>query len=226
MITCPQGCSPSSAAEWFAGVGTIVLALVAVFQQWFQRMLVRPKLRLTVRVMRPDAEKTRWKDGTEAYYFRLGITNVGNAEARDVQVYLASVEKRRKDSTYEVIDRYTPVNLLWAYLGSATRPVLVPGMPPVFCDLAYISDPSKQSKDARNRAADLSSDQVILVLQLEVKPFSGAHLLSPGIYRLGLKLVASNHPPRHYTLELDFPGKWFDDQDEMYSDGFGMRIVG
>src|SRR5258708_17371334 len=43
----------SSAAAWFAGVGTIVLAFVAVFQQWLQQLIVRPRLRLSARVSRP-----------------------------------------------------------------------------------------------------------------------------------------------------------------------------
>jgi hypothetical protein len=80
----------SSAAEWFAGIGTIVLAFVAVFQQWLQQLIVRPILRLSARVSRPDAEKTRWRTDTDVYYFRLGVTNAGNKAAHDVQIYLAT----------------------------------------------------------------------------------------------------------------------------------------
>jgi len=84
----------SSAAEWFAGVGTLVLAFVAVFHQWLQQLIVRPKLELSARVSRPDAEKSRWgKSDTDVYYFRLGVTNAGNKAAHDVQIYLASVDR-------------------------------------------------------------------------------------------------------------------------------------
>ena len=226
ILDCPPPSFWSSTApQWFAAIGTFALAIVALFQQWFQRLVVRPKLRLDAHVSPPDAEKTRWRDGTDVYYFRLAVTNTGNAEARDVQVYLASVEKLRQDNTYESLDRFSPMNLLWAHLGSATRAVLVPKMPPVFCDLAYICDPKRLTKDAEGAVVQLAPGVPILVLQLEVKPYSGGHLLEPHIYRFHIKLVAANHKPIPYTLDVNFPGKWFDDKNQMFSDGFGMRIL-
>jgi hypothetical protein len=66
----------------------------------------------------------------------------------------------------------------------------------------------------------------MLVLQLEIKPFSGGHLLTlPHLYRFHIKIVAANHKPVPYTLEVNFPGKWFADKDQMFSDGFGMRVL-
>jgi hypothetical protein len=136
MFDCPPLSFWTGAApEWFAGIGTLVLAVAAIFQQWFHQLLVRPRLNLNARVAHPVAEKTRWKYGTDAYYFRLGITNDGNAAAQDVQVYLASVEKLRQDNSYEIVDRFSPTNLLWAHAGSSTKPVLVPKMPPAFLRL-------------------------------------------------------------------------------------------
>jgi hypothetical protein len=88
--------------------------------------------------------------------------------------------------------------------------------------LAYISDPAKQTNDATRTAEPVGLGQGIF--QLDIKTFLGGHILKPDSYRLGLKLVASNHPPREYTLLIRFPGKWFDDQDQMFSDGFGMEI--
>src|ERR1700689_4700000 len=105
----------SSAAEWFAGVGTLVLAFVAVFQQWLQQLIVRPRLRLSAKVERPDAEKSRWgKVDTDVYYFRLGVTNVGNKAAHDVQIYLTNVERLRINQ-YKPVENFRPMNLTWAY---------------------------------------------------------------------------------------------------------------
>jgi hypothetical protein len=50
----------SVAADWAVAKGTLVLAIVAVFQQWLQRLIIRPRLRLQAWVQHPDAEKTRW----------------------------------------------------------------------------------------------------------------------------------------------------------------------
>jgi hypothetical protein len=48
----------TSISDWAVAGGTIALAVVAVFQQWLQRLFVRPKLELAANVRRPDAEKT------------------------------------------------------------------------------------------------------------------------------------------------------------------------
>jgi hypothetical protein len=113
--------------EWAVAVGTIVLALVTVFQQWLQGLVVRPKLRLAARVTRPDADKTRWsiqvKDpqgntaqievpDADVYFFRLAITNMGNTAAHDVQVFLADIEKVSGNSPGKMV-RFSPMNLKW-----------------------------------------------------------------------------------------------------------------
>jgi hypothetical protein len=213
-----------AAADWAVAVGTVVLAFVAVFQQWLQQLVVRPRLSLNARVARPDAEKNKWTNGADVYYFRLAVINEGNAAARDVQVYLAGVERLRADNRYEPVERFSPMSLLWAHIRQTTKPIIVPKMPPLFCDLAHVSDPSKKSVTQESLPGVAATDAV-LGLDVEVVGFASRHLLEPGTYKFNLKLAASNHPPRDYTLEVVFPGKWFDNQEKMFSDGFGLRLV-
>jgi hypothetical protein len=231
-------------ADWAVAFGTLILAFVAVFQQWLQGMIVRPRLQLDARVARPDAEKTRWNipsgtrdpmagedeiagrstGGADVYYFRLAITNTGNSAARDVQVYLSGLERFRADKKYEPVQRFSPMNLKWAHVGTTTRSVLLPKVPPVFCDMAHIADPTTRIFTGEDLQG-VPRDQTVLGLDLEVKSFSRGHLLEPGTYLFQLTLAASNHSPRNYKLEVFFPGKWFDDQNKMFSEGFGMRLL-
>src|ERR1700733_1565087 len=170
----------SSAAEWFAGIGTFVLAFVAVFQQWLQQLIVRPRLELSAKVERPDAEKSRWgKSDTDVYYFRLGIRNTGNKAAHDVQIYLASVERLRADNQYKPVDKFRPSNFTWAYTSEPTKDVILQGMPPVFCDMAHIVDPARKVAMGENIVGS-AEDETVLALNLEVLPFSGGHLLEVG----------------------------------------------
>jgi hypothetical protein len=232
------------AADWFVAIGTLVLAVVAVFQQWLQRLIIRPDLHLAARVERPDAEKTRWRipsgtrdpmaeedeiagrstGGADVYYFRLAITNNGNFAAQDVQVYLSAVEFLRVDKKYEPVARFSPMNLKWAHVNTTTRPVLLPKMAPVFCDMAHIADPQTRVFTGEDLLG-VPTGEAVLGLDLEVKSFSRGHLLERGTYRFHLVLAASNHPPRNYKLEVVFPGKWFDDQEKMFREGFGMRLL-
>jgi hypothetical protein len=222
--------------EWLTAVGTIGLAIVAValalFEERVKRLLVRPKLGLDVRVARPDADKTRWtqqvgtivRDVGEVYYFRLAIRNAGSAAANDVQVFLASVE-REQDGQYVSVRRFIPMNLCWANAGGkVTRPVLLPDMPPVYCDMAHVGDPRSRNISGEN-LPDVPAGDAVLGLDLEVKPYSMGHLLEPGTYRFRVILAASNCPPRSYTLEIVFPGRWFEDEDQMFSIGFKMRVL-
>ena len=219
-------------------LGTIVLAIVAVFQQWLQRLIVRPKLRLSVRVSRPDAEKTRWSiqsrdlqgnliqiavPDADVYYFRLAITNVGNTAAHDVQVFLAGVE-RVNGNTIEALEGFSPMNLKWAHLNNPTRPVLLPNMPPVYCDMAHICNP-KVKKQFQQGLQGVAPEDPVLGLDVEVIPSSRGDLLPPGTDNFTLKLAASDCTVRTYILEIVFPGKWFDDQDTMFNIGFRMRTI-
>jgi len=213
-----------SAAAWFAGFGTLVLAFVAVFQEWLKRLFVRPRLQLKAMVSRPDCHKTKFSMGADVYYFRLRIENTGNDAARDVQVYLASVDRQRADKQYEAVKRFTPMSLKWAILDQPTLPVLLASMPPRFCNLGHVTDP-KQRRSVAEDLTGLREDSPVLALELEAIPNNRGHLLEPGIYKFGLKLAASNHPVRHYDLGVDFKGIWLDDEDQLLRDGFGMRPV-
>jgi hypothetical protein len=238
MISTEKAFWSGTTADWFVACGTVALAFVAVFQQWLQRMIVRPRLRLDARVERPDAEKTRWRIATgpaegvhtravgeaDVYYFRLAITNAGNAAAHDVQVYLESVERRRMDKKYESVARFSPMNLRWAHTDKTTKPVLLPKMPPVFCDMVHIADPRLRQFTGED-LPDVNAGEAVMGLDLEVKSYARGHLLEPGTYRFQLILAASNQAPNRYTLEVAFPGKWFDDQQKMFSEGFGMHFL-
>jgi hypothetical protein len=214
-------------ADWAVAIGTLVLAIVAIFQQWLQRLVVRPRLHLNARVERPDAEKIMWNVPSvqaAVYYFRLAITNHGNAAAHDVQVYLGSVERLRADKKHEAVERFSPMSLKWAHTGATTRPILLPKMPPIFCDMAHISDPAGK-RYTREDLEGIAADTPVLGLDLEVQSPSNGHLLEPGTYRFGLTLGASDHAPQDFQLEVVFQGKWHNDQDRMFSEGFGMRLL-
>jgi hypothetical protein len=218
-----------AAAEWLAAIGTVAVALIAIFQEWFKRRVFRPRLTLNARVGRPAAEKFIWemsggRPNVDVYFFRLEITNKGNAPARELQLYVASAERLKQDGTYQVVDRFSPMNLLWTHTDNPTLPMLLPGMPPRFCDLGHIADPGRSEKTGE-RLPGVAAGDGVLALDLEVKANSLSYLLEPGTYRLALKLAASNHPPTDYTLEIKFPGRWFDEQDRMFSDGFGLRLA-
>jgi len=220
--------------DWLTAIGTIsasVIALViALFGEHLTRCLFHPKLDLDARVQRPDAEQARrglklspteMIDIGLSYFFRFAIRNKGNAAARDVQVFLAKVERVIGKNMSEV-DRFTPMNLKWSYTGDTTRKVLLPDMPPVFCDFIHVSDPASRAVSGEDLSTVPPGDAVIC-LDVEAPSLNKGHLLEPGTYRFDVRLVAENHDSRSYSIEVWFPGKWFADQTEMFDKGFKMK---
>jgi hypothetical protein len=221
-------------------IGTFVLAFVAVFQDWLQQWVMSPSLRLKEpRVGPPDAERTTMHlfgvdleglqlpeplEEVPVYYFRLAITNAGRSAARDVQVFLSAVKKQNKvDGTYAPVERFTPLNLMWSHTNTPTLPVLVQGPQSRFCALAHIIQPNAKHI-LKEDLLDMSSASPILALDLEVKPNSLGHLLEPDTYLFDLILMASNCAPQPYKLKVDFLGEWFDNPQQMFSDGFRMSL--
>jgi hypothetical protein len=155
------------------------------------------------------------------YYFHVTVENSGNTEARDVEVFAASLTRRRADGQFERLERFTPMNLLWAHFRQPFLAVLSPKMPKM-CDLAHVFHPNF----ANNFGHTLPSvTGLILAFDLQVEPNTKGHLVGSGVYRLKLVLGAANAKPKEYELEINFQGQWHDDEAQMLSDGFGMRLV-
>ncbi len=196
--------------------------VIALWGEKIGRLFVRPKLSLKIHVNRPDSVSVRRHTSSgasagTAYFFRLAIRNRGNTAARDVQVFLESVE-RIVSSKPEKIAECTPMNLLWSNRGSATLPTLLPEMPPVYCDLVHVEEPMLGSGAGEKQDASL-------VLDVEFPSNTGGHILSAGTYLVRIILAGANCRPRHYKLEVVFPGIWFAQEEEMFDVGFKMRAV-
>lgn len=157
-----------------------------------------------------------------AYYFRLAIRNNGNAPARNVQVFLARVEKLIENKPVEVA-RFTPMNLTWSYIGDPTRKVILPKAGPIFCGFIHVSDPASRTITPDEDLPTVPPGDAILFIDVEALPLNKANLLEPGTYRFHLVLAAENSSPRRRTVEVWCPGRWFDDQQEMFDKGFKMK---
>jgi hypothetical protein len=211
------------AASWAAAIGTLILAFVAVFQEWIKSLFFKPVLDLDVRVARPDAEKTWFDANTEVYYFRVAVTNTGRRVAEDVQVYVSAIKRKKVDTKYETLDRFTPMALRWTHKGVATLPFLLPKMPRADCDLGHISDPGRKVGTFES-LPDVLDEQAVFAVETEVTPNSKGNLLGPGEYRLYLKVAASNCPPNDFMVKLKMPGDWFPDEERMFRDGIGLTL--
>jgi hypothetical protein len=229
MVCVPAWVSQMLTPDWLTAIGTVAAVVVALFLALYGKHIERrqfhPVLRLRARVRRPDADKvSRWRRSGdsivvegESWYFRLAITNEGNDAAREVQVFLARVERKHGHKTQEV-SRFTPMNLKWTNTDDeqisrdrVTRPVLLADTPDVYCDLVHINDPSIRSLSGEDLDTVAPSEGV-LGLDVQVPTYSKGHLLEPGTYIFYLTIAASNCDSTHYELEVSYSGKWSGDE--------------
>lgn len=216
-------------------VGTITLAIVAIWQDKIRAWVSKPELDIDVEMSPRDCHKTfitkrqsplrLSENGTDCYYLRIRVKNEGNRRAEMVEVFVADLLKKQADGTFKRVESFMPMDLLWSHIRKPFFDIISPGMEK-HCDVGHIIDPAKNAEFGykKDPGEDIQ-DKTWLSLDLEVKPNTMSHLLEPGIYRLTLLIASSNTKPIEKTLEINHTGEWFSDETKMLSEGVGLKIV-
>jgi hypothetical protein len=220
-------------AQWAGATATFFAVLVALFKDEFLRWRRKPKLRVSIKLASPDCQKTRLtymvqkevitSETADCYYFRLWVENEGKTRAERVQVFASKLLRKKADGCFQDVDSFLPMNLRWTH----SNEIFTEGISPEMgrhCDLGRIVDPELR-KNVGEDLPTLRADETVLALILEVQPSTMSHLVAPGVYRLELRVAAANCLPASHTLELTITGKWFIDQDRMFSDGLGIKAI-
>ena len=224
-------------AVWIGSIATLLAVIVALFKEEIIRIWRRPELNARIRLSSPDCHKTEMirRDSssiihrTDCYYIRLWIENIGNQHAEKVQVFVSKLFRRHADGSFVEEKSFLPMNLRWIH--SQQPPfgpeIFAEGISPQMgkhCDLGHILDPKNRTSFGI-QLPNVPSDKTILELDLEAAPNTLSHLISPGIYRVELKIAAANVEPITKTIELNHTGEWYTDEYKMFSEGIGMKEI-
>jgi hypothetical protein len=158
------------------------------------------------------------------YYIRLQIENSGRTRAEKVQVSALKLEQRGIDNQFADIPTTLPFNMRWANSPSG-RPVTIldgisSGMS-AFCDLISLSDPANPHQ---RRPTGAPTDVTIGQLQLEFELPEDWFLLTPGTYRLTLRIAAANVEPFDRTIQFTHSGNWAADDVDMRRGELGVSL--
>ena len=104
--------------------GVIAVATAAgMFQDQIRAWIWRPKVRLTIELAPPDCHKTSWYihpadlgETAPCYYYRFRITNIGNAAAREVEVFARELKRRDSSQEWRPVERFNPQYLFMGTL--------------------------------------------------------------------------------------------------------------
>jgi hypothetical protein len=224
--------APSTLAQWFGAVGTIAAVIVALFKDRIIAWRQRPILVATCTKEIPWTVRTpiiaqgyasgkgnvTWTG--EGYYVRVKVENAGRSRAEKVQVSAQKLTKLGADNKFVDISTILPLNLKWSNVGTAILDGISPKMSS-FCDVVALCDPSNP---LQRRPANALPTVTIGQLQLEVDPFTDGHLLTPGTYRLFLRIAAANVEPIDMVIEFTHTGAWIPDDATMRRDCLAVSL--
>lgn len=212
-------------AAWVAAIGTVLVAILAVFREVVLDLLLRPKLSIRVSVEAPDAVKIplrgRSRDGSvalvDAYYFRIQVGNEGRGSARNVEVVASKLERLTSDGSRRIVAASMPMNLQWSNTNGTIHWPLLPKNIYRHCDLFHVMRPSDRWRhriESRKEDSEKTSSG-LMSFDLMVKSNTFDYLVDPGEYVLTLQMAAENTTTKRVELAIEYDGSWHDEQISM-----------
>ena len=127
---------------------------------------------------------------------------------------------------------FLPQHLKWAHRETPTIPVLPKGL---FwtCVLGAVREEAKAVTEGPvrskvtipvqagpDRITDIKGqDRYQLIIEVLEPHTSRYHVLPPGEYRLTVRVAAENHPTVETFFDLDFTGRWPEEEQDMAQEG-------
>lgn len=218
---------------WLAGIGTLLLAVVAVFQDWIRARIPTANLEIEFRMNPPYCKKDpylhykeNYRKLSEYYVFRLGIQNKTLIPAKNVILRVISI--KRNGNTYHFLQR----SLAWSY-NEVDPPhdsermslSIIPGKATEFCHLGRIFEPTFRKANSKNKDhlpipyENKAEYEVLFSLALFPRQGSLDHLLEPKKgetekkeeYEVEIIVSADNVKSEIHRLKICFSDQWSDD---------------
>jgi hypothetical protein len=213
------------------GIGTIGLAILAVFQDRIRRWLDAPVLRAYLENERPDCVWVPFRHVVtgqhvaDSVHLRFRVKNEGRSAARRVEAY-AEQREEFQNGRWDVRRGFPSMNLNWADVGGLYFESISPWMAK-HCDLAHVIDPGLRRGNAgeENPTLNLPPTTTSLTFSVIVRPNHQGHIVGPGRYRLTVILAAENANPRTERIEIELHGQWYPDEARMLRDGIRAAVV-
>lgn len=217
----------STTAAWFGVVATFLAVVVALFKEEIWKLWRRPKLKARLSLKPPDCHtipliktnlSTRKIIGKqESYYFRIWIENTGSTRATQVQVFAAELKRKHVDGSFKRIESFLPMNLKWSHYDNKIFSECISPKMGQHCTLGRIRAPDNSSGE--------TNDDLKFELETEIVPNTRSNEFGKGEYQLLLRIGASNCEPLEKIFQINFKGRWYDNEFKMFSDGIGIITV-
>jgi hypothetical protein len=195
-------------------ISTILLGLIAAFQDVIRNIFYKPILKCELDLSVPHCHLL---NEVNTYFIRFKIHNIGNINAKNVEVFLKYV----KDDKGKIL-KLSPGNLLWSsyILENNHSPRMYwdsisPGTYQ-YCNLGDIKSPLSDMTEFRG---DLTYEQRLSYkfnFSLYWKSIDKSFSIKPGKYTFEIVVGCSNAKAINKLYEIEFTGNWTNEENEMF----------
>ena len=176
-------------------VGTLLVAVLAIWGDWIRSQLTGPKLAISLHD--PQGEPTGLTNGKSSRHYHLKVSNKRRwTQAKNVRVVLTKVIKPAADGSFPPESLSGPLQLTWQFPQIHPQYSLIG--PDDICDLGLI----------------IEGDKFILTPYIVPVKFDGV-LGSGQRMRIEVIAIADNAESNVLCVDLAWDGKWSDDTSEM-----------
>ena len=113
MASAGQETAMTDWAVWLAAIGTIAVAVMAIWGDWVRSKLTRPNVAIEGRSLRGDVAK--FPNGARAIFYHLQVRNRrGWSPARNCRVLLTTLHRRGPDGQFRREPMPVPFQFIWS----------------------------------------------------------------------------------------------------------------
>ena len=106
--------SLSATAQIIAAIGTVSVAILAIWGDRVRALLVGPKIKIALRS--PRGNLTFTQDDKNVVYYHISVTNQRTwSPARNLVIKLTKIESKAADGTYQPVSLVHQLQFTWAH---------------------------------------------------------------------------------------------------------------
>ena len=201
-----------SISDLISLLAVIPLATIALFQEHFKKWFFAPRLNIDFKLEPPYCSKTPFyafyeKEtlATEAYYFRIKVTNRGRSSAKLCEAVMTELLVE-EEGRFHQLKYFQQVNLKWdtgktkdAYITLNPSPI------GILCDIGYIS-------------RDYQPTLFHLEYLYKIGGFQPDVLSPKAKYRFTIGIISENAEFISKKFEFYWNGDWRDSEEGMFKE--------
>lgn len=220
--------------QWVIAIGTAILAVIALFQDYIRSWIKTPTLEVTTGSCTPFCKKLLFiaKDDSEkkadGYALRIKVKNVNplfhtKTRAECVEVFALRLLKKRTDGSFQPIQEFEPRNLLWSnsfYPFSDISPEMER-----YCFIGRLINPKDRHNFPDFDVESYNMNETCLRIAVDIARNTKEHIIPPGTYHIECLIGSANTKAFKKTFEISISGEWFDDEIRMYEKGLRIEMA-